>query len=79
MKCPKKMIGWGYSELRPRGQKAEDFGSGRSLPEPKTGMLGLFEYQQAQELNKHGIDVDYMFGDIPDQYSGFGRIILLMK
>lgn len=36
---------------------------GRSLPEQKTGMIGIFEFEQTQELCNHGINADYMFCD----------------
>ncbi len=36
---------------------------GRSFPEKETGMLGIFEYEQAQALRAQGIEADYIFCD----------------
>lgn len=36
---------------------------GRSFPEKETGMLGIFEYEQAQALRAQGIESDYIFCD----------------
>lgn len=36
---------------------------GRALPEKKTGMIGLFEFQQAKALNDAGNEVHYIYLD----------------
>lgn len=36
---------------------------GRSLPEQETGLIGIFELQQAQALMRQGCDVAYLFLD----------------
>lgn len=36
---------------------------GRSIPEKDTGFIGEFEYTQAKELKKRGVEVSYLFTD----------------
>lgn len=36
---------------------------GRCLPESKTGLVGEFEFTQAQELAKHDMNISYLFCD----------------
>ena len=38
---------------------------GRTVPEVKTGMMGIFEFEQAQALQRYGSDVQvsYLFAD----------------
>lgn len=37
---------------------------GRSYPENSTGMMGIFEFEQAKSLNNNGIHTIYMYSDI---------------
>lgn len=36
---------------------------GRAYPDKKTGMMGIFEYEQAVAINKHGFNTVYSFCD----------------
>ncbi|TPE68978.1 glycosyltransferase family 4 protein [Halalkalibacterium halodurans] len=36
---------------------------GRSFPEQRTGMMGIFEFEQAQALNNNGFNTIYLFCD----------------
>jgi len=36
---------------------------GRAFPDEKTGMMGIFEFEQARALNKHGLKSVYAFCD----------------
>lgn len=36
---------------------------GRSLPDPSTGSIGVFEFEQAALLHRQGLDVVYLFSD----------------
>lgn len=37
---------------------------GRSFPEQKTGMMGIFEFEQAVALHKAGHEVSYIYSDV---------------